>query len=271
MAIAKGIIQMTGSVGNLSFYTIAGSDKVIVRTKGGASKKQIAKAPEFEKLRKHQSEWGGCVQFSQGMRKAIGELYRLADYNLSPVWTGMGKNLIKLDTEREIGARWLLTSQHKEALEGFNFNRNYPLNNVLRVFPHVEVNRENLQATVTIPRINTENDLLNIQKLPYFRLIICMGTVSDLRNYPDSSYKDYSPLVYELHGTSQSTVGAWHSANDILPEHTLTVRLDENLNSRMTNNVTLLLSIGIEFGKVGFAGEIIEVKHAGCGKIVYCR
>jgi hypothetical protein len=34
---------MTGSVGNLSFYTIAGSDKVIVRTKGGASKKKLRK------------------------------------------------------------------------------------------------------------------------------------------------------------------------------------------------------------------------------------
>ena len=205
------------------------------------------------------------------MRKAIGDLYRLADYNLSPVWTGMGKNLIKLDTERETGARWLLTSQHKEALEGFNFNRNYPLNTVLRTFPHIELDRENLQASVTVPRINTEVDLLNIQKLPYFRLIICLGTVSDFQSYPESPYKKYSPLVSYLHGISQSTVGVWHSANDILPEHMLTVKLDENLKKHLTQDVTVLLSLGIEFGKVGFAGEITEVKHAGCGKIVYCR
>jgi len=198
-------------------------------------------------------------------------LYRLADYNLSPVWTGMGKNLIKLDTERETGARWLLTSQHKEALEGFNFNRNYPLNTVLRTFPHIELDRENLQASVTVPRINTEVDLLNIQKLPYFRLIICLGTVSDFQSYPESPYKKYSPLVSYLHGISQSTVGVWHSANDILPEHMLTVKLDENLKKHLTQDVTVLLSLGIEFGKVGFAGEITEVKHAGCGKIVYCR
>jgi hypothetical protein len=30
----------------------------------------------------------------------------------------------------------------------------------------------------------------------------------------------------------------------------------------------LLVSIGIEFGKVGFGGEIVQVKHAGSAKIV---
>ena len=262
---------MTGSVGNLSFYTRAGSDKIIVRTKGGADKKQIAQSQKFEKLRKHQYEWGGCVQFSQGMRKAIGDLYRLADYNLSPVWSGIGKSLIKLDTERETGKRWLLASQDKQALEGFNFNRNYPFNSVLRVLPGVDLSRENLHATVSIPRINTNIDLLNIRKLPYFRLIITLGAISDLECFPDSTSQKYLPLVYDLHGISQSTVGEWHSANDILSEHMLTAQLDESLIAKMTDKVTILLSMGVEFGMVGHAGEITEVKHAGSGKILVIR
>ena len=37
MAIVKGFLQMTGSIG-MSFYTRVGSDKVIMRTKGGPNK-----------------------------------------------------------------------------------------------------------------------------------------------------------------------------------------------------------------------------------------
>jgi len=36
MAIVKGAFQLTGSIRGVSFYTVRGSDKVIMRTKGGA-------------------------------------------------------------------------------------------------------------------------------------------------------------------------------------------------------------------------------------------
>ncbi|MEI8084680.1 MAG: hypothetical protein WCG93_00560 [Paludibacter sp.] len=34
MAIIKGFLQMTGSIKGVSFYSVRGSDKVIMRTKG---------------------------------------------------------------------------------------------------------------------------------------------------------------------------------------------------------------------------------------------
>jgi hypothetical protein len=41
MATVKGPIQFSGSISNISFYTRRGSDKVIARSKGGASKEKI--------------------------------------------------------------------------------------------------------------------------------------------------------------------------------------------------------------------------------------
>jgi len=32
-----------------------------------------------------------------------------------------------------------------------------------------------------------------------------------------------------------------------------------------------LLSIAVEFGNVGFTGEPVEVKNAGCGKVMVVR
>src|ERR1035437_4613010 len=107
MAIVKGPIQMTGSIAGVSFYTRRGSDKVIMRTKGGVSKEKMAKAPQYESLRKNQQEWGGCTKFGSLTRYAFGGLHRLADYNLTSVLNGMGKNLMKLDTQSELGKRRL--------------------------------------------------------------------------------------------------------------------------------------------------------------------
>ena len=41
MGTLHGNLSFTGSISNISAYTMRGHDKVILRTKGGASKKQI--------------------------------------------------------------------------------------------------------------------------------------------------------------------------------------------------------------------------------------
>ena len=266
MAIIKGAIQMTGSIRGVSFYTRRGSDKVIMRTKGGVSKEKMAKAPQYESLRKNQKEWGGCTKFGSMTRFAFGGLHRLADYNLTSVLNGMGKNLMKLDVESELGKRRLQLSQHKQAMEGFNFNRNYPFNSVLRVGITCDINRETLQATVKVPRINAANDILNIQRLPYYRLIIVLGTVTDW--YFSEAEQAYVPAELNLNGVSEIYTGPWVQTQGISSEQTVTVQMNEAQQALVADDVTVLVSMGIEFGQIGFLGEPVEVKYAGCGKVI---
>ena len=258
---------MTGGIRGVSFYTIAGSDRVIMRTKGGPKARRIKVGKEFEKLRKHQTEWAACVKFSFGVHHGLGETYRLADYNVSPVWNGMGKNLMKLDAGHAVGERLLQLSLYKQVLENFSLNRNYPFNAVLRVTPTFELNRETLTATVTFPRFNSGIDILNIQRLPYFRLIVSIGIVSDILYYPENNSENYMPVTV-TNGCSNSSISDWQSANDTINEQKLTVQLHESIVEDMTDQVTVILSAGIEFGNVGFAGQISQVKRAGCAKIL---
>lgn len=239
-----------------------------MRTKGGPSKQRMAKGPEFEKLREHQKEWGACVQFARSIRQAVGENYRLCDFNLTPVWTGIGKNLMKMDQVNKQGERCLYLSTYKQALEGFSFNHNYPFNSVLRIFPTCRVNRETLEASVTFPRINTATDILNVQRLPYFRLIVSLGTVSDIMYNPLNLFYNFEPVADIMQGVCVNSVTEWFSADNMLKEQTVSLKMNEELRGLMTQNVSLVLSIGIEFGKVGFGGEISAVKHAGSAKIV---
>jgi len=261
---------MTGSIKGVSFYTTVGSDKVIMRTKGGPKKYTIQHGKNFEKLRLHQTEWSGCVQFAQSMRSAIGETYRLADFNLSPVWNGMGRKILKLDKVNEIGKRFLRLSECRQELEGYNLNKSYPITSILRVSPVAELNRETLQATVSIPRIVTTTDLQNIQRLPYFRLILCVGLVSDMMYTPDGLISKYMPVKEDLNGERISKISEWYSTNDVLLPQVLSVKLYDDLPPLLPDDVTVLLSMGIEFGNVGFGGVIEPVKRAGCGKILLC-
>ena len=146
MAIVKGILKISGSVEGFTFYTRRGSDKVIMRTKGGVKKNIIATSPKFENSRKQQKEFAGSAKFASLSRYSFGGLHRLSDYNLTPVLIGMGRNLMKLDTISDAGKRNLKLTENKLVLDGFNFNRNYPLNTVLRISPRWEIDREHLQA-----------------------------------------------------------------------------------------------------------------------------
>jgi hypothetical protein len=269
MAIVKGFLQMTGSLKGVSFYTRRGSDQVIMRTKGGVTKEKMATAPQYDGIRKSQNEFGGSSKFASMIRFAFGGLNRLADYNLNATLSGMSKNLMKLDVISDKGKRRLQLSQHKQVMEGFNFNRVYPFNTVLRVGITASLDREHLGATVTIPRINTGIDLINIQRLPYFRIIAVLGTVADIQY--DEAEKAYLPAVPDLHGTSQVVNGSWYPSQTIVAEHTMTVQMSEACQALLTNEVSVLLSIAVEFGAVGFTGETVEVKYAGCGKVLMVR
>jgi hypothetical protein len=268
MAIVNGFLQMTGSIRGMSFYSPVGSDKVIMRTKGGATKYTIQNGDNFAKLRLHQTEWQGCVKFGQSMRDGIGDTYDLADFNLTPVWNGMGRKILKLDTVSALGQRFLRFSQCKEIMEGYNLNKKYPITTILRVSPLAELNRESLSATVSLPLINASTDVQNIQRLPYFRLIVCLGLVSDMRYNENGLIHKYEPVDNELNGSSSSIHSDWYVTSDVVPAQVLSAEIKDEKLPPLTDDITVLLSMGIEFGNVGSGGEIMPVKRAGCGKIL---
>lgn len=266
MAIVKGPIQLTGSMSNISFYTRVGSDKIIARTKGGAKKEKIKSSAKFEGFRLQQNEWKGCTAFASTLRYAFGGLHRVADYNLTSVLNGFAKNLQKTDETGEVGKRGICLSKYPFTLDGFNFNRNYPLSNVLRVSPYTFIDRQTCSAKLVIPRINTEIDLLNVQRLPYFRLVVSLGAVSDVVWVEDA--KEFRPLVPEVHGVSEVITGEWLPSENIVAEHIVELEMGEEMKLNFTSDVSLVLSMAVEFGKVGFTGAVQEVKYAASGKVM---
>jgi len=270
MAISKGILKMSGGFGTASCYFLPGSDKMIVRAKGGPSARRMKVGKEFEKVRKHQKEWKACVMFSQSMRYAFGRIYDLADYNVSPVWNGLGKNIVKTDEEHAVGERNLLVSTCKSELQGFSLNKNYKLNALLGVMPVLELDPDRLYASAVFPAFNSAKELLNVRNLPYFRLSICLGILSDIHFVPDAR-SDHYLSTSMMNGFSVTMSTEWLSANDMIDALKLEVQYEDCYVSKPRPNLTYLLSMGIEFGNVGFGGKIESVKYAGAGRCMLVK
>jgi hypothetical protein len=267
MAKVTGIFQPSGTIEGMSFYKTTGSDKVIMRKKGGPKKARMATGKEFEKVRKHQAEWGGCVLFARSVKGAAGDCYPMSDHNLSSAWTGMGKKLMSLDTKNETGNRSILLSTYKQALVDYNFCRKKPLISILRVVPVCEIDRDSMQAFIRYPRISTATDLVNSDKRPYFRLVATLGCVSDL-SFQKSLFSNYVEVNEALNGLSVSVSSEWLSANDLLLNQELTLKFEDKIMEQLTADISLVLSVGVEFGTVGFGGLIEAVKRSGAAKIV---
>ncbi len=172
-----------------------------------------------------------------------------------------------LDTVNETGVRTVQLSNFKQALVDFNFCRKKPLITLLRLVPEFEIDRENLQAVVRYPRINTVTDLVNSGNLPYFRIVAGVGCVSDLL-FEKSLFSNYREANDQLNGLSVSAVSNWLSTNDLLQNIELTLVFEEKYRELLTADISVLLSVGIEFGAVGFGGKIEAVKRSGAAKII---
>lgn len=273
MARVKGPLTIVGNLKGISLYTIKGSDTVYVRTKGGPKKNRIKKGKEFQKLRLHQAEWPGALMFSKCVRYSIWDLLSLADYNVTPVLNGMGKRLMKLDTENPIGQRSARISMAKDELAGFDLNRNFPFSSVLRTSLSVTIDKSVPELRVQIPRLRTATDIYNVQKLPYFKLVFVLSYIPDIYYRPDSNDSNkYYPDEKLYHEWSYiagiKTETDWLSTNDVIEAQEMKVTFDGPFTDEELSRITFLSSAAILFGAPAKAGVIEMVPHACCAKIL---
>ena len=266
MARMKSLMQMTGSIAKLSMYTLQGHEEVIVRTKGGPTKSQIKTKPQFERVRRNNTEWAGCTLMGSQIRNSFRTMNRLEDYPVTGTLNAICKSIQKLDDKNEQGRRSILLSQHRELLAGFSFSRKQVFESVLRVPVTVTIDRNNYKAVVEIPEINTGFYLYNFQNLPYFRVMASLSGVEDLhydeklKGYQrsDWSYTNSNTGVYESN---------WLSTTGTLPAMRIVLSLNATL-LHLPADLTLMVCLGVEFGRNGYGNTVEAVKYAGTGKIV---
>jgi hypothetical protein len=265
MARVNGLNKITGKLANASFYTIQGGDQVYVRSKGGPKKRAIKTKPQFEKLRRNNSEWKACAKMGGCIRYAYFDMKHLEDYPVIGSLNAITKKIQQMDEEGEHGKRSILLSKHKDLLGGFSLSRKQVLESVLRVPIDASLDRESMTARVMLPPIDTRMYLFNFRNLPFFRLFFQLGGVSDWKYDEENKWYDAVSEIYWKGESSFCT--EWMSTSGTTESIEYNLKYNQDIPP-INENVTLLLTMGLEFGKQGTDGKPEGVKYAGCGKIL---
>lgn len=260
MAFLTNGINFTGSLGKLSAYKVRGSDKIIVRTKGGASKAQIRQSPSFARTRENNTEFTGCGYAVKSIRQVLFPVKHLADYNFTSTLVKLAKSIQLLDTTGNRGQRSIDLSRHRYLLEGFQLNRKNTFDSVLRHPVQCTIERETGTAEVQLPNLIPRLNLLLPWQYPFYRFIITFGIIPDIE-FNGTSYKsvEKQPLPASAHTVWQPVKQPFPAQRIVLPLADLAVLNDAS---------TLAVGIGIEMGTPVTDQLIERVKYVGCGKIL---
>lgn len=167
MARQKGIIKLTGKIGDLSFYK--SKDGFLAREKGGVEAERIKNDPAFVRTRENGAEFGSSASSGKLLRDTIRTMMQNAsDGRVTSRLTKVMTQIKNLDAtsargERNVGVG-ITTPEAKALLKGFNFNDKAILGSIL--FNSYSVNTGTGVITVSglvpVNEINTPSGATHI-------------------------------------------------------------------------------------------------------------
>jgi len=261
MAQLTSGITFIGSLGDVTAYKMHDSDKVILRMKSGPTKEQIKRSPSYDIVRRNNSEFGGRSTATGGIMFGLHLQKPLADYKISGPLNALLKPIQVLDTEREFGKRSVCLSKQPHLLAGFQLNNQAPFDTIVRTPVVYALSREELSATIDIAELVPGINLMVHNGHPYYRLQAMLAIVPDVF-FATPKYKadpSYDRLRPQMAGTE------WFPVESGSPD----IHLELQLPTPPVNTAfSVMLSIGICMGEVGYGGKIQQAKKAGAAKIV---
>jgi len=262
MARLTSDIAFTGSLGNISAYTMRGSDQIILRRKGGPGSNAIKNSPSFDVVRRNNAEFSGRAAASRWIMKMMWPQKTLADYNIAGPLNALVKPIQELDKESTFGQRNIVLSKNKLLLQGFSLNQKNPFDSVVRAAVSYNFSRESGSAQLELPELLPGINFFTRKDAPFYSIQFVLGVVPDLF-YHDGKYIPHSQSYHENNVVLVHT--DWHPTQGTQPKESILVALPEPPPDEYCS---LMLTIGIRYGMVSQHGTIEAMKNAGCAKVL---
>jgi hypothetical protein len=256
-------IQFTGSLSNLSAYKMRGHDRIILRTKGGASKKHIEKNPKFEKTRNLNNEWKAVCMASLAIRQGLNSLKTLADYNVSGPLNALVKKIQVTDTVNPKGKRSIRFSQQPDALSSFHFNRQTIFDSIICQPLDVSIDKTSAVVDVRIPPLQPLVNFFPNPRYAYYRIILDCTGLSDFACFENGD--EYHNLSYQ-YPTYIAIETEWAIAKVSQPSASIQLLPKTPFNTGP--NMIFVFGAGIQYGMPGADGTIQPVPFAGAARIM---
>ena len=264
MAELNPDFSFEGPLGNLSFYKRRGSKKTQVRLKGGPTKEQIQTLDSFAAFRAHLSETAGVGPATRQLRVCLGPLLDLAEPDITGQFNRLHRSMMKA-YQPEFGLRPVLYSKYPFLMEGMNLNRQCLFEALIRHPLQAGINREGLQATVSVPELIPNVNFKSPFKLPYYQLLFGLNLVSDIQY--DHATKRYRYLDEGLAVVSIAAT-EWLPCTAKRPALQRILQMEPKHGYVIGEHAVLVCTAGIAFGMPQSDGHVQFQKYHGSGKIL---
>jgi hypothetical protein len=243
-----------------SVYRMKGSDKIIIRKKGGPTREQALKSKRYVRTRENTEEFKGVGMAVRAIRYPLLHVKHLSDHNFTPALTSICSQIKKEDEINGRGERSVFLSQHRYMLEGFMLHKKHPFQSIVASPVHCTLNRETKSAVIKLPRLTKDINLRLPWKHPLYRFSMSLGLVPDTV-YENGQFNDPAEDRADI-----SLDTAWQLVTAPFQAQTVELKLD--IKNAIKDSQTLVFAIGIEMGTPRPNGETEEVKYAGSACIL---
>jgi hypothetical protein len=258
--------DFTGRLGPASVYKMRGHNKLVIRSRGGASKSRIKNHPNFDATRSLNREWKLVTEVAAEIRAGLWGLRPLADYNVSGPLNALIKKIQTSDTVNEKGKRSILFSRYPDFISSFQFNRQTLFDSIVRQQLEINIDKPAALATVTVPVLQPAIHFFPNPRYAYYRLVISIAAASDkVWNEESTSYKSLVTLI----PTYKSLCSDWVPASSTQTAATYQIAPD-NEGFSSGPDMILILGAGIQYGMPAPDGSIQPVPYAGAARILKC-
>lgn len=262
----------TGTVKNLSIYKLRGSDKPIVRTKGGPTKKQIKTKPAFAACRRNNMEFGGRARMAGQVQDILRPLKYLSDYNIAGPLNSLFIPIQALDTVSEHGERSVELTKKTSILQGFNLNRRTPVETIIAHSLEYTLSKETLTGSITIPELIPGINFFVPGQYSWYKFVAVFGVIQDLFYHPNGRESYLNKKGDDVNWTlGQHHETDWMNMSSRSPSITIELSLKSMRKDIQDvldlNSHSCLLGIGIAFGVMP-RGEVEMVKYVGGAKVI---
>lgn len=257
-------IKFTGSIGDFSAYKMKGSDKIILRRKGGPTKETVNNTAAYALNRLHRQEFGATATLGKYVRFMLGANRTVSNYNITARLNSVLKHVKRQDTEGQLGRRALRLSSVPRLLQGFPLNKQNTFDVIMSPTILWSISRETRSARIELPELIRHTNFNPSNQQPFFCVTAVLGIVPDiLYHEPKAGYAP--PDWFDGMCTPAQVSSPWYPARRGAPPITLDVQATL---APPDESYTLMLSVGVRFGALYGNNKVELLEYMGAAKIL---
>ena len=235
-----------------------------MRTKGGATKRQIQTLDAFESTRNLNNEWKAVVKSAGLIYRGLNGLKPLAGYNISGPLNALVKKIQVMDTVNPKGKRSILFSQHLDFISSFNYNKQNMFDTLIRQSLSAQIDKTTGVADIEIPLLQPSVNFFPHPRYAYYRIVLSMTSISD---YICSETSNHYSSVGAV-PTYKPIFSEWAPSN--IPQPSTSFHYTPANTTLPGQGMILILGAGIQYGMSGTDGSIQPVPYVGAARILKC-